>query len=119
MSYKLLFDEKTGNPRGVRRLIDGADIPLVPGNSDFREFLEWNRTQPTPLGLETVDQATVDAYLAREALQDLRTKELVENLPNWLRVSNAVDNISNLAGAKAFLKKLARVVYWLAKNTAD
>lgn len=119
MAYKLLFDEITGKPRGVRRLIDGADIPLVSGNSDFQKFLKWNQAQPTPMNLEAVDQPTVDAYLAKEALQDLRTKELVENLPNWLRVSNAVDNISSLAGAKAFLKKLARVVYWLAKNTAD
>lgn len=119
MSYKLLFDKTTAKPRGVRRLIDGAEIPLAPGNSDFREFLEWNAAQAIPFDLDAVDQPTVDAYLAQEALQDLRTKELVENLPNWLRVSNAVDNISSLAGAKAFLKKLARVVYWLAKNTAD
>ena len=119
MSYKLLFDEKTGKPRGVRRLLDNADIPLIEGNSDFRELLEWNKVQPTPLDLEAVDQATVDAYLAQEALQALRVQGLVENLPTWLQVSKAVDNISNLAGAKVFLKKLARVVYWLAKNTAD
>ena len=119
MSYKLLFDERTGKPRGVRRLLDKADIPLAPGNSDFREFLEWNKVQPTPLDLEAVDQPTVDVYLAQETLQAQRVQELVENLPTWLRVSRAVDNISNLADAKAFLKKLARVVYWLAKNTAD
>ena len=119
MSYKLLFDERTGKPRGVRRLLDGACIPLAPGNSDFREFLEWNKVQPTPLDLEAVDRPTVDAYLAQETLQAQRAQELVENLPTWLQVSNAVDNISNLAGAKVFLKKLARVVYWLAKNTAD
>jgi len=119
MSYKLLFDEKTGKPRGVRRLLDKADIPLAEGNSDFREFLEWNATQPAPLDLEAVDQTTVDAYLTQEALQAQRVQELVGNLPSWLQVSKAVDNISNLADAKAFLKKLARVVYWLAKNTAD
>ena len=119
MSYKLLFDETTGKPRGVRRLLDKADIPLASGNSDFREFLEWNKVQPTPLDLDAADQPTVDVYLAREALQAQRVQELIENLPTWLRVSNAVDNISNLAGAKVFLKKLARVVYWLAKNTAD
>ena len=119
MSYKLLFDERTGKPRGVRRLLDKADIPLAPGNSDFREFLGWNRTQPTPLDLEAVDQATVDAWAAQEALQSQRIQEIIDNLPPWLQVSNAVDNISNLAGAKVFLKKLARVVYWLAKNTAD
>ena len=119
MSYKLLFDETTGKPRGVRRLLDNADIPLAEGNSDFREFLKWNEEQKGFLDLKAVDQATVDARLAREAVQTLRAQELIKNLPTWLRVSKAVDNISNLADAKAFLKKLARVVYWLAKNTAD
>jgi hypothetical protein len=117
MSYKLLFDERTGKPRGVRRLLDKADIPLAEGNSDFREFLEWNRTQPTPLDLEAVDQPTVDAYLAQETLQAQRVQEIIDNLPSWKQVSNYVDKIGNLAEAKGFLKKLARVVYWLAKNT--
>lgn len=117
MSYKLLFDETTGNPRGVRRLIDKADIPLASGNSDFREFLEWNKVQPTPLDLEAVDQPTVDAYLIQEALQSQRIQEIIDNLPSWKQVSNYVDKIGNLAEAKGFLKKLARVVYWLAKNT--
>ena len=117
MSYKLLFDEKTGKPRGVRRLLDKADIPLAPGNSDFREFLEWNAAQAVPLDLDGVDQPTVAARLAREALQSQRIQEIIDNLPSWKQVSNYVDKIGNLAEAKGFLKKLARVVYWLAKNT--
>ena len=98
-------------------MIDKADIPLAPGNSDFREFLEWNKVQPTPLDLEAVDQPTVAARLAREALQSQRIQEIIDNLPSWSQVSNYVDRIGNLAEAKGFLKKLARVVYWLAKNT--
>jgi hypothetical protein len=43
---------------------------------------------------------------------------LSDNLPSWDKVSTTVDNIANLADAKVFLKKLARVVYWLAHNKA-
>ena len=48
-----------------------------------------------------------------------RRADLDTNLPTWAQVSDAVDNIGNLAEAKAFLKKLSRVVYWLAKETKD
>jgi hypothetical protein len=49
----------------------------------------------------------------------LRKSDLDANLPTWSQVSAAVDNISNLAEAKAFLKKLSRVVYWLARDSGD
>lgn len=42
-----------------------------------------------------------------------------ENLPSWAQVETACDAISNLAEAKEFIKKLSRVVYWLAKNKSD
>jgi len=49
-------------------------------------------------------------YAARDAA-------ILEALPSWAQVETACDNISTLAEAKAFLKKLSRVVYWLAKNS--
>lgn len=48
-----------------------------------------------------------------------KAQAILDNLPSWAVVSGAVDNIGNLADAKAFLKKLARVVYWLAKDIED
>ncbi len=39
------------------------------------------------------------------------------NLPTWSQVSNAIDNANNLSDAKVILKKLARVVYLMAKNS--
>ena len=53
------------------------------------------------------------------AIGAARRADLDTNLPTWAQVSTAVDNIGNLADAKAFLKKLSRVVYWLAKETKD
>jgi len=52
-----------------------------------------------------------------EQIKPQRVLDLTDNLPSWSAVSTAVDNIANLADAKAFLKKLSRVVYWLAKET--
>jgi hypothetical protein len=46
-----------------------------------------------------------------------RDKAIIDNFPSWTVVANAVDNIASLADAKAYLKKLSRVVYWLAKNS--
>jgi hypothetical protein len=48
-----------------------------------------------------------------------RITDIVSNLPSWAAVSTTIDNIANLEGAKAFLKKLARVVYWREKNTLE
>lgn len=52
-----------------------------------------------------------------ERTPSARDKAIVDNLPSWTAVANAVDNIGSLADAKAYLKKLSRVVYWIAKNT--
>lgn len=49
----------------------------------------------------------------------LKAQAFLDNLPSWSAVSKAVDNISNLTDAKVFLRKLARIVYWLAKNSED
>ena len=55
--------------------------------------------------------------VALRLLEASKTSAISTNLPSWTVVETAVDNISSLADAKAFLKKLSRVVYWLAKNT--
>ena len=64
------------------------------------------------LAAEAAAQAIIDADTIS------RAADIQANLPTWDQVSTAVDNISDLSSAKVFLKKLARVVYWLAKNTS-
>jgi len=56
---------------------------------------------------------------AKEAEQAAKAQVIIDNLPSREIVKTAVNNIANLAGAKAFLMKLTDVVYWLAKNKAD
>ncbi|MFH1408434.1 MAG: hypothetical protein ABIH34_00865 [Nanoarchaeota archaeon] len=65
------------------------------------------------------DQDKIDARLAEEARIAAKAQAFLDNLPSWAQIEAAVDNIGSLADAKAFLKKLARVTYWLAKDTAD
>jgi hypothetical protein len=60
------------------------------------------------------DQLAKDEQEAKD-----RQKAIDDNLPSWSQVETALDNISNLAEAKAALKKIAKVVYWMAKNKGE
>jgi hypothetical protein len=65
------------------------------------------------------EQAELIEATAEAARVEAKAQALVDNLPSWVQVSTAVDNISNLADAKVFIKKLARITYWLAKDKAE
>lgn len=58
-------------------------------------------------------QAEVDAKSAEAAKQ----QAFIDNLPTWQQVSDAIDGVNTIAGLKVVVKKLARVVYWLARNS--
>jgi len=51
--------------------------------------------------------------------QETKAQALIDNLPSWAQVDTAIDNISNLGEAKAFIRKLSRVTYWIAKDAED
>jgi|TARA_R100001530_G_scaffold101713_1_gene70768 hypothetical protein len=53
------------------------------------------------------------------ALQAEKDTEFASTIPSWAQVDTAITNISNLAEAKAFLRKLARVVYLTNRNKID
>jgi hypothetical protein len=59
-----------------------------------------------------------DAFNANQPVV-IRASSISTNFPSWTVVSNAINNISNIADAKAILLGLARVVYWLAKNSQN
>ena len=77
------------------------------------EIMEMTQEQK---GAVDVAEAAIAAEAARIAVKE---QDFLDNIPNWAAVSTAVDNITNLADAKAFIKKLARVVYWDVKNQTD
>ncbi len=105
---------------GVKRLSDGALIPPDPENKEWREYLAWvaegNTAAPryTPEELAAIEAARAAA--AATALQ--RQQDIETSLPSWAEVQAAVEGVTTLAQARTVLMKLARVVYWLAKNKA-
>lgn len=85
-----------------------------------------NEQYPGQESLPETDSEIVAWFAAKEAEQAAMEAEqaqkqqaIIGNLPSWAAVASEVDNIANLADAKVFIKKLARLVYWLAKNTKD
>lgn len=66
---------------------------------------------------ELVEYTAEDKKQIADAKQ--KTGDYIANLPSWAQVENNINNITNLAGAKAVLMKLARVVYWDIKNDSE
>ncbi len=62
------------------------------------------------------DMDIVNARLVEAARIAAKKQSLADNLPSWATVDAAVTSIANLADAKAFIRKLTRVVYWLARD---
>jgi hypothetical protein len=85
--------------------------------------LHWHDVREKPSW--AILEAAWNTYLTNKQVIELEeqnritAKETVisANLPTWSQASTAVDAITNLAEAKVFIKKLSRVVYWLAKNS--
>jgi len=78
-----------------------------------KETHKWDEVSQQFVPLETGD-ITPEKQVELDAQQ--KAQEIADRLPSWATVENAVNNISNLADAKAYLLKLSRVVYWLAKG---
>ena len=57
--------------------------------------------------------------IAAEEERAQRLADIADALPSWQQVSDAIDGVTTIAGLKAVVKKLARVVYWLAKNRVN
>ena len=64
------------------------------------------------LAAEAAAQAIIDADAAQRII------DIQENLPTWLQVVTAINNLGLPINVTNFLLKLTRVVYWLAKNTS-
>lgn len=78
------------------------------------------------------DQATAAAALAAQQASDAqKTADIIANLPSWAAIANAFDALTTNTNAAttvaqfkpillsmiAYNKQVARVVYWLAKNS--
>ena len=99
---------------GVIRLVDMASIPECPDNRDWREYLAWVAQGNTPAPAETPKE--IAARQALEAKKAQMAQTVSQNLPTFAQVQTTIKNISNLEDAKAFLEKLAAVVYIHVKD---
>lgn len=61
----------SGVATGVIREADHAIVPLDEGNSDYRQFLEWNASQPEGERLSLEDQEPSLDYLKQQKRQEL------------------------------------------------
>jgi len=86
---------------------DNIEAKFIP-DKDLHALIESSKT-PEQLAAERAEADRLEA----------KAQAFIDNLPSWDIVSTAVDNIGSLADAKAFLMKLARIVYWLAKDRED
>lgn len=57
------------------------------------------------------------AAIEAVTLEAAKQTDITTNLPTWAQVATAIDNATTLTALRTIVKKLARVVYWLAKNS--
>jgi oligoendopeptidase F len=57
-----------------------------------------------------------ESISASVALFRRRKSDIDINMPSLSTVTTSINSISNISGVRDYLKKLSKVVYWLAKN---
>ena len=137
-----VFYEKTSPFPGWIRMVGHIDPDQAPDGSTLAERLEQLKIKYPDADYKLFppgvlpDSKAVKFDIATETLmpfepgditpkaqekldQAQKEQDFINNLPSWAQVETVVDNIANLADAKAFIKKLSRITYWLARNKKD
>jgi len=118
LSDKVIIGVGAVNPKPDHGIANGTGV-----YGKYPEFytidLNGDVQPKSQAEVDVIIQARLDMQAAIEAEQAQKVQDIITNLPSRAQVETAVNNITDLAGAKAFLLKLARVVYWLAKNKKD
>lgn len=81
---------------------------------------QWDPNKDAILAAEA--QAAADAAAAaaaEEARLQQKAHGIIDNLPAWKAVADAIEGATTIAALKVIIKKMARVLYWLAKDRAD
>ena len=137
-----IFYQKTNPFKGWIRFVGQVDPNEPPDGSTLKERLLALLTKYPdsdyklfPLG-ELPDPEAVKYDIATKTLVPLdvgditpkaqaildeaqKAQDIIDNLPSWSAIEATINNISDLASAKAFMLKHVKVTYWLATNKAD
>jgi len=65
------------------------------------------------------DQEKIDARVAEENRIQAKAQAVIDNLPSLAEIEAAIEAASSIAALKVIIKKMARVLYWIAKDKAD
>ena len=140
MKKNYIFYQRTEPFPGWIRMVGQVDPDQIPDGSTLKERLDQllikypdsaikqfpicDLPDPEEVKYDEVTEALVPLEAgditpkAQRVLDEAaKAQALIDNLPSWAQVDTAIDNISSLAEAKAFIRKLTRVVYWIAKGT--
>lgn len=71
------------------------------------------------LAADPAEIARVHELADIKAAKELKAKAIVDNLPSWAAVKTAIEGATTIAALRVIVLKLARVVYWLARDKAD
>jgi hypothetical protein len=104
MAYKKV--NFNGVLSAIRRLADGASIPINPDNRDYAEYLKWvtdggvpeEADPPPPPSQDELDAEAARTYAKLVAIRDMTPAEV----QTWIDA-----NLTDLATAKDVIKTLA------------
>jgi hypothetical protein len=68
--YEIIYNQFSGRIDCIRRLYDNACIPLCEDNTDYQEFLIWNKAQAIPLDLNSTIEV-VKSVPARDLAKEI------------------------------------------------
>ena len=51
------------------------------------------------------------------ARRTAKAQAIIDNLPSWAEVDTVIINATTIAALKVIIRKMARVLYWLAKDS--
>ena len=79
--------------------------------------------QPTPAQISTYsdeyDAAMTAIAQAQADKEAAKTQDIIDNLPSWDQVETAINACDTIAKLRTVVKKIARITYWLAKDSVN
>lgn len=83
-------------------------LPIAPDDESMWDGDKW-----------VPDPDIVNARLAEEARIAAKVQAIIDNLPSWAQVDQAITDATTIAALKVIVRKMARVLYIIATNKTD